>query len=528
MLNKKSYFLSYGITLKVNQNKQALLYLLLVILLLPLLLSIAYFLPKFDYLIINQAMVKSIGLMVFQALLSALLSLIIGLALAFFVYNLSNFLQKVVFLFAMIWCLAPLLIVVNLIILFYGKQGLLNDILAYFNINRVRMLHNLFSVVLIHVLINANYVMLIALSIFKSIPVKSWQLSKLYSNKAIFMWLNVLYPATKNAIIFLFVFIFLVCFMSFVPISMLGGTSVSSPSLEIFHAIQVADDAKIAFWLVFLLSFVPILLLFVKQLFSLSMVNNAIGLSAYPFKSKIVNMVALILFFLYVVIWIVPFLLLIQHMDLQVITFWLQNDIFQKSLKLTLMSALAASIISLFFVIIVLSSLHNIVSLLVAIVTVMIPPFLWLAVILFGNFASLDFSSKPIILLIYSQIITSIPLFIYTLSPAITHVKKEYQPLAILLGVSKTTWLFKILLMQIKRQVLIAFIIGFSYCFGEYYAIALIGDTNFQTIPALVRSLIGRYRIVDATNISLIIISFYAILIVAMLAIMSKKSNVRS
>ena len=162
---------------------------------------------------------------VWESLLSAVIS--VGLAIPFSVFfsKYSFFGRKAILTASDVAFALPAILCVLGFVIFYGNNGILNNILVSLHITeeKIKFLYSFPSVIMAHVYLNFPVAFSLITSALVGMDEKEEMASKLLGKSNFYTFIKITIPKVKGTIISAFILIFLFCFPSFLIVMSLGG-----------------------------------------------------------------------------------------------------------------------------------------------------------------------------------------------------------------------------------------------------------------------------------------------------------------
>ena len=203
----------------------------------------------FSSALISPRVAGLIKFTIFQAFLSTLISIVIGILLAWSLAHQSKFRGRN-FLVALLSSslVLPTLIVVFGIISVLGHNGWINRLLLYlFDFSFQNSIYGLSGILIAHVYLNASFSTRSLLHVFESIPKERYKLAKSLNFSITKRFLLIELPAIKPSIKSISATIFLLCFTSFAIVLTLGGSpSYNTLEVAIYEAVRLDFDIPLA------------------------------------------------------------------------------------------------------------------------------------------------------------------------------------------------------------------------------------------------------------------------------------------
>ena len=163
---------------------------------------------------------------VWESLLSAVIS--VGLAIPFSVFfsKYSFFGRKAILTASDVAFALPAILCVLGFVIFYGNNGILNNILVSLHITeeKIKFLYSFPSVIMAHVYLNFPVAFSLITSALVGMDEKEEMASKLLGKNNLYTFIKITIPKVKGTIISAFILIFLFCFPSFLIVMSLGGS----------------------------------------------------------------------------------------------------------------------------------------------------------------------------------------------------------------------------------------------------------------------------------------------------------------
>lgn len=169
---------------------------------------------------------------IYQALLSALLSVALAWPVSRALYYLPNLKARRAFLSLCLLCFVmPTLIVITGLVALLGSSGQLSPLITAV-IGNSWNLYGLSGILLAHVFLNMPFAVRVLYQQLQSIPDSSWKLAAQLKFSRMQRLRRVEWPGIRSALLMLLGFIFVLCFNSFAIVLALGG-GPRSTTLEV-------------------------------------------------------------------------------------------------------------------------------------------------------------------------------------------------------------------------------------------------------------------------------------------------------
>jgi len=196
--------------------------------------EISYLLNFFN----SKYNIKIIYITFLQAFLSAIFSCIIAIPFALSLYRHKNsrIIKLIVSLCGYSFVIPSILIVYSVIGI-YGRNGLLNDLINFYNLLDIKSLFGLKAILIAHILLNAPFATRLFFQNLNTIP-KSY--IEVANSLNLGFWSNlnkIEWPILKQNLFSVFSIIFVLCFLSFAIVMALGGgPSTSTMEVSIYQS----------------------------------------------------------------------------------------------------------------------------------------------------------------------------------------------------------------------------------------------------------------------------------------------------
>ena len=189
----------------------------------------------------SRSLWKAVRFTVMQAFLSAAGASIVGLCAAFFCARRTFFGRKFLLSLSAIPLSVPPVVIALAFILFFGKNGLLNKLLAAISAGHLSVgtfLYSTSGILLVHTFYNFPITMRTVSAAWEQLSEETEQAAFLLGASPLRVFRTVIFPALKAPLFASFVIIFLYCFFSFVIILLLGGLGMTTLEVELYRTIR--------------------------------------------------------------------------------------------------------------------------------------------------------------------------------------------------------------------------------------------------------------------------------------------------
>src|SRR3989344_5201227 len=180
----------------------------------------------------------------FQASISTLFSLLLGVPLAFILARRDFPGKKVIRSLSLVPFVFPSILVVLSFVIVFGNNGVVNSFLQnIFHLDGpVQFLYGFFGIIIAHVFYNFPIVARLVCIQWENIDSATEQAAKTLGASRFSIFLNVTLPQLLPSIIASASLVFIYCFMSFAIVLSLGGVGFSTLEVQIYYLISRALD----------------------------------------------------------------------------------------------------------------------------------------------------------------------------------------------------------------------------------------------------------------------------------------------
>lgn len=464
----------------------------------------------------------------FQAAVSTILSLTIGLVLAWSLYHRGRFLGSgTLTALLSISMVLPTLVVALGLITVLGRQGWLNQILGHAGLAGIGgAIYGIGGILTAHVFLNGPFSARLLLQRLEAIPVEKLKLGRSLGLSPWQRFRLVEWPSLAASIPGLGVTVFLLCFTSFAIVLMLGGSpNLNTLEVAIYEAIKLEFD--------------------IRQAVILSLVQLGVcgilvlAASAFRSRDRSVTAARHTLFWpepmgLRLIQWSIILLLALAYMLplIAVLADGVQADpvrlfgqpVVRQALVTSLVLAALSSVITLMLAVLISAAKHRLSSPLFAregaassmlsgalsasgMMFLAVPSLVMaLGFFLIARSLAPDVYALAPLALLLANVLMSLPFALVVLYPALHKTGLKHDRVAISLGLSGLTRWRLVDLPALRSE--IAFVAALSFCFsfGDLGVISVFGNRDFSTLPWVLYQKMGSYRTSEAAGIALIML----------------------
>jgi thiamine transport system permease protein len=484
----------------------------------------------------NKKIWRILGFTAFQAGLSTLLSLAIGITLAWALSHKSLFFGRSVLIALLsVAMVLPTLVAVLGLVTVWGRRGWFNEVLSTLDLTSGTWIYGLGGILLAHSYLNAPFMARSLLQRLEGIPAEQRKLSQSLGLTPWQRFRFVEWAAIKGSLPALCSTVFLLCFTSFAIVLTLGGSSkYNTLEVAIYEAIKLDFDLPHAVILALMQLAVCALLVSVASTFRLS--SNAIDQRRFNLVWKEPRLTAFaqgLIIVLFAAFFLAPLVaILTDGINADLLSLF-SSSLFLKTSFNSLALATASAFLTISLAMLLVKARVNTLAPLrlkqskssLALRQVLsFSGSVYLAVpslvMAFGFFllARSLFSSIYLVApfaLVIANALLALPFALAVLGPAIEKVTVKDDRLAFSLGLSGWSRWRLLEWPLIKPE--LTFVAALSFCFslGDFGIIALFGTQDFATLPWLLYQKMGSYRTDEAAAIALVLLTITLLVFLA-------------
>ncbi len=465
----------------------------------------------------------------YQAFLSTLLSIIVGITLAWSLAHQQEFKGRsvLVALFSSSLVLPTLIVVFGLIGIF-GRNGWINQLsMSLFDHSFGSYLYGLTGILIAHVYLNASFASRSLLHAFESIPKEKYKLAKSLNFTTFQRFMYVEWPALRPTLLSIASTIFLLCFSSFAIVLVLGGSpAYNTLEVAIYEAVKLDFDIGMALKLALIQLAISTLLVVFSSNFRTNLTNLKTSTVHIPWSEpKYIKQIQMAIIFLFALFFISPLLVIIVDGIGADFGRIVSEALFIKSFFTSITLATVSSIITVVFALLLSDTKRNFTlkdrlgdgkfSKALNII-ISFSGNLYLAIpsliLGLGFFLLSQRYEAPLVLwstiaLLTANVLMSLPFALAVLSPAMQKTAQRYDRLVFSLNLTKLQRWIYCEYPYLKSSLGYVFALSFCFSLGDLGIIALFGSDDFSTLPWYLYQLMGSYRTSDAAGVALILLS---------------------
>jgi len=465
----------------------------------------------------------------YQAFFSTLLSVLVGISLAWSLAHQSNFKGRslLVALFSSSLVLPTLIVVFGLISVL-GRNGWVNQLsLTLFDHSFGSYLYGLGGILVAHVYLNASFASRSLLHAFESIPKEKYKLAKSLNFSTFERFIYVEWPALRTTLLSIASTIFLLCFTSFAIVLVLGGSpAYNTLEVAIYEAVKLDFDIAMALKLALIQLAMTTLLVLFSSNFRTSVGNVKTSTLIIPWSEpKHIKQVQIAMISLFALFFILPLLAIVVDGIGADFSRILSEALFIKSFFTSIGLASVSSILTVLFAIFLSDTKRNFTlkhrlsdntSSKILNTIVSFSGNLYLAIpsliMGLGFFLLSQTYEAPIVVwstiaLLTANVLMSLPFALAVLAPAMQKTAQRYDKLIFSLNLSTVQRWVYCEYPYLKSSIGYVFALSFCFSLGDLGIIALFGSDDFLTLPWYLYQLMGSYRTSDAAGVALILLA---------------------
>ncbi|WP_020395533.1 ABC transporter permease subunit [Thiolinea disciformis] len=488
-----------------------------------------YGLLRFDNTHLDLSLFKDpylqaiIGFSLKQAVLSSVLSVTLGLMIARLLYYTPHLWAKNLFLTLCLLCFVlPSFVLITGLVVLLGQSGWLTPYLG-----ESWNLYGLKGILIAHVFLNMPYVVRVIYLHLNQIPASSWMLAR---QLKLSRWEKIKYlewGALKATITYLLGFIFILCFNSFaVVLALGGGPQATTLELAIYQALKYSfnlSEAVTLAWLQCAIAGGALLFIIRFNKFNwLSPTNNKIA-----YLPEIHNSKKFLAYLLYTLLWLILLLPLLALLPESISVNW--KDFAFKGLLEAVGTSLALSFISAvsslflaYFILLLMryarkaTNKYQKIWLDFLANQHMVAPTMVLSTGIYIYLLNkIDIEQWGVFVLILLNTLLILPFILQNIRTSLLSYDDQYVRLV---SVLKLSFRVKVFLefRALQPVVVHALIVGILLVLGDIAVFALFGNKEWSTLPWLIYSYIGSYKLSEASLVSTIFLLLCLFLVLQM------------
>ncbi len=481
---------------------------------------------------------------ILQASISTILSLIVGIILAWSLAHQTKFpFRNIIIALFSSSLVLPSIIVAFGIITVLGNNGWINHFMYLFGLHGFGgWIYGLSGILIAHVYFNASFAARSMLLSFESIPVQRYKLSASLGLSLFQRFKLVEWPAIKGNTATMSVTIFLLCFNSFAIVLLLGGSpSYNTLEVAIYEAIKIDFDIPFALKLAILqLSISAILIVassFIRAKTSQIQSSNPMDISQSKLSKWIQRSVISILSLVFVF----PILAIIVDGFGANLYRIIHSSLFVRSFYTSIAVGFSSAVLSVIVALMIANTMRSLSlstrandtilnKLISSIVAFSSNLYLSIPSLImgFGFFLLSRLYKAPLIVwamaaLISANVLMSLPFALSNLYPAMQKSALKYDKLSRSLSMGILQRWHYIEWPHLRNILGYVFALSFALSLGDLGVIALFGSDKITTLPWYLYQLMGSYHTTDAAGVALILLVLVLFIFILIPKLFQKK-----
>lgn len=431
---------------------------------------------------------KTILFTLFQAFISAIFSILIGLPGAYILANKRIKCQKLIGCIYYLPFVLPSILLVLGFVIFFGNNGYLNTVLYSIFGFRVKFLYSFSTIILAHVFYNFPIAVSVISNSWKQIDSSYKDAASSDGASSFYTFRKVTLPFLKPAIASAFSLIFLYCLTSFAIILVLGGsTKFTTTEVEIYRQAKLELNINKATTLAVISLVISLIVLKINTIFENKIVNTEANYSnKHLDNTNIFEKLYLIVTCSFISL---PLLsIVIRSFGASYKVLFQNSKVLLNTLVIGLSSSILGTILALSLCLLFRTKLKS----RKLIQTIGMLPLATSSVIIGLSYVLLgNFSSFISIILAHSVIVT--PFAFKTLLPSFKSINNQVLDAASSDGANQFNTFTLIELPNLKDSIKTSLVFSFAISAGELNSTILLGNNN-STIPVLIYRMVASYN----------------------------------
>lgn len=394
--------------------------------------------------------------------------------------------------------LLPVIVAVLGLVMVFGRNGIFNDVLGYIGMPEISI-YGFHGVVLAHVFFNMPLVTRLILQGWLAVPSERFRLAASL-NAPIGRLIE--WPILRNILPSAFLVVFLICLMSFaVALTLGGGPKATTVELAIYQALRFDFDLGRAA----LLALVQFGICAVAATIAWGITSPEVSGAGFDRAvqrwdggvKRDVLAISLAALFL-----ILPLGMIVLRGSSALLS--LQPDIWQAALRSVLVALCSSALCTAMALALALRAgrLVAVTGVLpLAASSLVLGTGLFLIVYPYISPAKL---ALPMTMLVNA--VLALPFVLRAIAPAVTKIESDFGRLGASLGMSKGTWLWRIVLPRLRGPIGFGAGIAAALSMGDLGVIALFASDAQETLPLAMYRLMGAYKMEAASGAALLLL----------------------
>jgi thiamine transport system permease protein len=458
-----------------------------------------------------------------QAALSASLSIVFAMPITRALAKRQNFPGRELLLRLFAVPLGvPQLVAVLGIIAIYGRQGVVNGMLAAIDLPTLPAVFGLQGILLAHVFFNLPLAVRFLLTRLEAIPQENWRLAASlgFGSRDVFRHLE--WPYMRTVLPGVFALIFMLCVTSFtVVLTLGGGPKATTLEVAIYQALRFDFDPALAARLAGLQISLCAFLLLVLQRFSIIVAiaprlkMSTLRPDSQEKRGRLLDFFLIVGAGLFVLLPLAAIVVDGLKADFARLT---QDPVLWRAAMWSMLIGVSASLLATIAAAILARAMarwqgfSSSVFRMAGNLVLLVPPLILAAgsfLLVHRHLDPQEFSPYAVIII---NAMMALPFALPVLEPAFRSSYQAHDRLAASLGL-KGFWRLRLIEWPVLRSSLaLGFLVAMLVSLGEFGVIAFFGNEELITLPLFLYQRIGSYRFNDAAGIALLLLVLCLIL----------------
>jgi thiamine transport system permease protein len=465
-----------------------------------------------DFLLTLDAIKPVIVFTLWQALVSTVLSVCLGLIVALALYY-SPRLRSVLLLFSIPLSL-PAIVAIMGVLTLLGRNGLIAQVIEFFGFDWKPDIYGLSGIILLHVFFNMPLAVRIIVQSLQNTAVEYLKLASCLSFSAWDRFCLLQWPLVKSVLPQLSGLIFLLCVSSYTIILVLGGgPNAVTLQVGIYQALSFDFDVSRVMVLTCVQILIGVILVWVLPEIDFNSSGSFTAHSRLWFEIRPIHsfLNSVIIFFGSAFIGSPIIAVIIAGLNVDHVAL-LTDPLLWQALLTSIFLGSISSFLALCISWILSTARYrlgakgnkfNKILRAMPLLMLTLPPMvLGVGWFIFLIKTGMSLHIAPVLIIIVN-VLMALPFVMQTIEPKLHQTFEHYDKLAYSLGMAGFARLKLIELPLMRSTVRTAFLFAFALSLGDLGVVTLFGSDNMLTLPFLIYQKMGSYRSNDASGLAL-------------------------
>ena len=450
-----------------------------------------------------------------QATLSSIISVILGIVLAHLLFK-HRYIHGIYYLInslGVVFVLPTILIVLGIVSI-YGSLEFLS-------------LYGLFGILIAHITLNIPFVSRILFQSLSDISSSEWMLAKHVNLDGLGLFKVVEWPIIKKNIPSLFLIVFFICFVSFIPVLVLGGGPKFS-TLEVAIYQSIIFDFNFDKGLNLLFIQLAICLFLFVAIFSNFKSKNFILNENREFQ--LLNNYSIKYFFEYMVMFAVLIFIFSPILIIIVNGFSMLLDVliapyFWKSLLTTFYISFFSGLLSIVLIygsLLFINTKNKTGEIYLYALIIISPAIMSVGYYIFLN-NYIPFKIANIYIVIFLNAVFTLPFAYNFLAPSFFRMIQEHSELSKSIGIVGLRKFMFVDWPRLKEPIVSAFCVASILSASDLVIISFFGTNSLSTLTQTIYRLMGSYRVEESQAVALLLLIYCFIYFIVSYKLVLKK-----